>query len=254
MKITMSNTAQTSVGIIGFGAFGKLIAQSLHGHFDLKTHDPRSDHHDVAAELGVSFASLEAVARCDVIVIAAPVSSFEEVLVSIATVCRPETLVIDVGSVKVHPSDLMEKHLPDYVDIVATHPLFGPQSACDGIKGLKIAVCPIRGLQHWPLAAFLRKHLGLQVIMTTPHDHDREAATVQGLTHLIAKVLQRMGPVPSRMTTRSFDLLVEAVSMVQNDAPEVFDAIEKANPYSADIRRKFFDLAHELSVELENNV
>lgn len=235
----MSNTAQKTVGIVGFGAFGKLIAQSLHGHFVLKTHDPRSDHHDVAVELGVSFASLEAVARCDVVVIAATVSSFEDVLASITTICRPGTLVIDVGSVKVHPSDLMEKLLPDYVNIVATHPLFGPQSACNGIKGLKIAVCPIRGQQHWPLAALLRKHLGLQVIMTTPHDHDWEAATVQGLTHLIAKVLQRMGPVPSRMTTRSYDLLVEAVSMVQNDAPEVFDAIEKANPYSADIRRNF---------------
>jgi len=90
--------------------------------------------------------------------------------------------------------------------------------------------------------------------LTCPQDHDREAATVQGLTHLIAKVLQRMGPVPSRMTTRSFDLLVEAVSMVQDDASEVFDAIEKSNPYSADIRRRFFDLAHELSIELENNV
>jgi prephenate dehydrogenase len=254
MKTTLSDTARKSLGIVGFGAFGKLIAQSLHGQFDLMAYDPRSAHHDVASELGVSFASLEAVARCDVIVIAAPVSRFEDVLVSIATVCRPGTLVIDVGSVKVHPCDLMEKHLPDHVDIIATHPLFGPQSAFDGIKGLKIAVCPIRGLQHGPLAAFLRKPHGLQVIMTTPHDHDREAAVVQGLTHLIAKVLQRMGPVPSRMTTRSFDLLVEAVSMVQNDAPEVFDAIETANPYSADIRRKFFDLAHELSVELDNNV
>lgn len=253
MKNMISDTVQKAVGIVGFGAFGKLIARSLHGHFDLMAYDPRSNHRDVAAEPGVSFASLEAVARCDVIVIAAPVSSFKDVLASIATVCRPGTLVIDVGSVKVQPSDLMEKYLPDYVDIIATHPLFGPQSACHGIKGLKIAVCPIRGLQHWPLAVFLRKHLGLQVIMTTPHDHDREVATVQGLTHLIAKVLQRMGPAPSRMTTRSFDLLVEAVSIVQDDAPEVFDAIERMNPYSADIRRQFFDLAHELSVELENN-
>lgn len=242
-----------TVGIVGFGAFGKLIAQNLHGHFELIAHDPQSNHRHVAAAMGVTFASLKTVAHCDVIVIAAPVPSFEEVLTSVAAVCRPKSLVLDVGSVKVHPSDIMEKLLPDHVNIVATHPLFGPQSACHGLKGLKIAVCPIRGQQHRPLAAFLRKHLGLQVILTTPHDHDREAATVQGLTHLIAKVLQRMGPLPSRMTTRSFDLLVEAISMVQHDAPEVFDAIEKTNPYSADVRRHFFELAHELSVELEHN-
>lgn len=88
--------------------------------------------------------------------------------------------------------------------------------------------------------------------MTTPEDHDREAAVVQGLTHLIAKVLQRMGPLPTRMTTRSFDLLSEAISMVQDDAPEVFDAIEKANPYAETVRRRFFDLAAALSVELDS--
>lgn len=87
--------------------------------------------------------------------------------------------------------------------------------------------------------------------MTTPELHDKEAAVVQGLTHLIAKALLKMGPLPTRMTTKSFDLLSEAISMVQHDAPEVFEAIEKANPYAETVRRQFFDLAASLSVELE---
>lgn len=253
MKVEMPGTPRETLGIVGFGAFGKLIAQSLNGHFELFAYDPLSNLRDIAAKLDVSFTSLSTVAQCDVVVIAAPVSSFEEVVTSVAAVCRPRALIIDVGSVKVQPADIMERILPDHVDIVATHPLFGPQSAHDGIRGLKIAVCPIRGNRHLHLAAFLRKHLGLHVIMTTPHDHDREAATVQGLTHLIAKVLLSMAPLPSRMTTRSFDLLVDSISMVQNDAPEVFEAIEKANPYAEDVRRHFFNLAYELSVELENS-
>ncbi len=87
--------------------------------------------------------------------------------------------------------------------------------------------------------------------MATPEDHDQEAAVVQGLMHLIAKVLIGMGPLPTRMTTKSFDLLSEAISMVQYDAPEVFEAIEKANPYAGAVRRRFFDLAATLNVELE---
>lgn len=86
--------------------------------------------------------------------------------------------------------------------------------------------------------------------MTTPEDHDREAATVQGLTHLIAKVLVQMEPLPKRMTTKSFDLLLEAVNMVRHDAPEVFAAIERANPYSSSVRRRFFELASALNAEL----
>lgn len=250
MSPEIANEAQKTLGIIGFGAFGQLIAQYANGYFELLAYDPSTNLRDAAVDFGVSLTSLDAVGRCDVVVIASPVSSFESIVNSVAAVCRAGALIIDVGSVKVQPSDIMKKLLPSSVDVVATHPLFGPQSARDGIQGLKIAVCPIRGRRHLNLAAFLRRHFGLRVIMTTPHEHDREAATVQGLTHLIAKVLQNMGPLPSRMTTRSFDLLVESISMVQNDAPEVFEAIENANPYAPNVRHQFFKLAYELNAVL----
>ena len=158
--------------------------------------------------------------------------------------------MLDVGSVKTVPAEIMRRGLPEHVDIIATHPLFGPQSARDGIAGLKIAVCPIRGNKSPRVAAFLRRVLGLDVIVTTPERHDRDAAMVQGLTHLIAKVLVQMEPLPERLTTRSFDLLLEAVDMVRHDAPEVFHAIERTNPYSGGVRRRFFDLAYALDAEL----
>ena len=47
-----------------------------------------------------------------------------------------------------------------------------------------------------------------------------------------------------------FDLLVQAIAMVRDDAPEVFQAIERANPYSRQVRRRFFDLAYALDAEL----
>jgi prephenate dehydrogenase len=240
-----------SLGIVGFGAFGQLAARHLAPHFDIIASDPSPNVARTANKLGVRLTSLHAVAQADVVLIAAPVSSFEQVVSEVALACNPGALIVDVGSVKVAPAEIMQRLLPGHVDIVATHPLFGPQSAANGIEGLNIAICPVQGKRHIRLAAFLRKSLGLNVIMTTPEDHDREAAVVQGLTHLIAKVLLRMGPLPTRMTTKSFDLLSQAISMVQHDAPEVFEAIEKTNPYSGAVRRQFFDLAAGLSVELE---
>lgn len=246
-----SRNQNTSLGIVGFGAFGQLAALHLSKHFKISAYDPSSDVKKIAENLGVTLSSLHSVSQSDVILIAAPVSAFEQVVSDIAVACRPGALIVDVGSVKVGPSEIMQRRLPQDVDIVATHPLFGPQSAGSGITGLKIAVCPIQGRRHLRLAAFLRKALGLTVILTTPEEHDQDAAIVQGLTHLIAKVLLRMGPLPTRMTTKSFDLLSEAISMVQHDAPEVFEAIEKANPYADAVRRRFFDLAARLSVELD---
>lgn len=77
---------------------------------------------------------------------------------------------------------------------------------------------------------------------------------VQGLTHLIAKVLVQMEPLPARMTTRSFDLVMQGVAMVRHDAPEVFEAIERSNPYAREVRRRFFDLASRLDAELEQGL
>jgi len=220
------------LGLIGFGALGRLMAAHLGPYFDLTIHDA-----------ALPLASLGQAAACAVVVLAVPVSALEQTVAAIAPLLRPGTLVLDVGSVKTLPAEIMRRGLPAHVDIVATHPLFGPQSAAAGIAGLKIAVCPIRGAAGPRVGAFLRHSLGLEVIMTTPEAHDREAATVQGLTHLIAKVLVQMEPLPTRMTTRSFDLLMQAVGMVRHDAPEVFQAIERANPYAAEVRRRFFDLA-----------
>ena len=244
-------TKKKSLGIVGFGAFGQLAALHLGPYFEMSAYDPSPDVAKAATQLGVRLSSLRMVSQADVILIAAPVSSFEQVVGEIAGACKPGALIVDVGSVKVAPSEIMRRRLPKTVDIVASHPLFGPQSATTGIQGLKIAVCPIQGRRHMRLAAFLRKALRLSVIITTPEEHDQEAAIVQGLTHLIAKVLLKMGPLPTRMTTKSFDLLSEAISMVQHDAPEVFDAIEKANPYAEAVRRRFFDLAASLGLELE---
>jgi prephenate dehydrogenase len=182
MKNNKGTNQQTSLGIVGFGAFGQLVAIHLREHFDISAYDPSPGLAKVAEQLGVTLTSLHSVSQADAILIAAPVPCFEQVVSEIAVSCKPGALIVDVGSVKVVPSEIMRRLLPNYVDIVATHPLFGPQSARKGIEGLKIAVCPIQGKRHARLAAFLRKTLSLTVIVTTPEDHDREAAVVQGLT------------------------------------------------------------------------
>lgn len=238
-------TDPLAVGIIGFGAFGKLMASHLAPHMALLIHDPVCEPQDEPGAPG-RFVPVETAAASDIVILAAPVGKLKQVVEAIAPWLRPGALVIDVGSVKSIPAQIMQDGLPRHVEIIGTHPLFGPQSAQHGIAGLKIAICPIRGQGWRRVAAFCRKRLGLKVIVTTAEAHDREAAMVQGLTHLIAKVLVQMEPLPQAMTTRSFELLMEGVEMVRHDSPEVFEAIERMNPFVPTVRRTFFDLAAEL--------
>jgi prephenate dehydrogenase len=237
------------IGLIGLGAFGRLIAAHLGARFPLLGYDPAPP----AALKGVIAATLAETAACDVVILAVPVPALREVLRAIRPHLRPGALVLDVGSVKVLPAQIMREELPEHVDIVGTHPMFGPQSARGGVKGLKIVLCPIRGRWTRPLAGWLRQTFGLDAIIATPEQHDHDAAMVQGLTHLIAKVLVQMEPLPRAMTTVSFDLLMRAVEIVRYDAPEVFYAIERMNPYVPEVRRKFFGLAAELAEHLERN-
>ena len=114
----------------------------------------------------------------------------EKVLRQLAKVARPDALVVDVGSVKMKPAKLMKQILPRRMDIVGTHPLFGPQSGKKGVKNLNIVVCNVRGKRAPCVCARFCSKLGLRVFAATAkQEHDRELAYVQGLTHLLAKVV-----------------------------------------------------------------
>jgi len=248
-----SRKTVSSIGIMGFGAFGRLMARHLQPHFPLFVCDPERPPDADRAGKGLVPSNVKTVGACDVVILAVPVDRIQTAIAALRPHLRAGTLVLDVGSVKIGPARAMQADLPEDVDILGTHPLFGPQSARHGIKGLKIALCPVRGHSGPRVAAFLRKVLGLRVIMTTPDAHDRETAMVQGLTHLIAKILVRMEPLPHRMTTASFDLLMQATDMVRHDAPNVFMAIERANPHARAVRDRFFALAEEMRQLLEDD-
>lgn len=242
----------STIGIMGFGAFGRLMARHLQPHFALRVCDPAQPPEPDLSGKGLLPVSPAEAAACDLVILAVPVPAIPEALSVLRPHLKAGAVVLDVGSVKIGPASAMQAALPDDVEIIGTHPLFGPQSARNGLAGLRIALCPIRGGSAPRIAAFLRRVLKLKVIMTTADAHDREVAMVQGLTHLIAKILVRMEPLPRTMTTASFDLLMQATEMVRYDAPNVFMAIERANPHAKAVRDRFFALAEEMRLFLED--
>lgn len=123
-----------SLGLFGFGAFGKLVARELGAYFDITVCDPA--YVGTVLDDGRAFAvrDLAETAACDIVVLAVPVARLEHLCQQIAPHLRQGALVVDVGSVKLAPMQAMASHLPDHVQILGTHPLFGPQSARDGIQ------------------------------------------------------------------------------------------------------------------------
>ena len=93
--------------------------------------------------------------------LAVPVPMLGECLAGIAPHLRPGQVVVDVCSVKAGPAALMRRLLPEGVEILATHPMFGPQSMPQSLSGGRIVICPLRGGRWRRIAAFLRRVLGV---------------------------------------------------------------------------------------------
>ena len=224
--------------ILGFGAFGRMLARHLAPHLPVAVCDPDPAAQAQARAAGLALAETGQAGAFDIVVLAVPVPALGDCLHRIAPHLRPGQVVMDVCSVKQGPAGLMAQILPAGVEILASHPMFGPHSMPGSLAGGRIVLCPVRGGRWRRIAAFLRGGLGLRVILASAEEHDRHAALTQGLTHLLAHAMAAFQPHPL-IRTRSFDLLAEALDMVGADAPEVFGAVTRGNPHVAPLCDRF---------------
>lgn len=227
------------IGIIGFGRFGRLIAKYLAADHPLRVYDPAAADGDVGA-LGAEPVSLEAASRCSVVILAVPISGLREALVQVRPHLTPASLVVDVCSVKEHPVRWMQALLPSSAAILATHPMFGPDSAAESLQGRKIVLCPVR-IAPARCAAIVRylSAKGLVVIEATPSEHDRQIAVSLALTHFIGRSLAGMDAGPQEIDTEGYRRLLRILEVVENDSWQLFEDMNRYNPYAAEARREF---------------
>ncbi len=173
-----------------------------------------------------------------VLFVCTAISAFEEVISKIGTKLSPGTLLIDTCSVKSHPVAVMEKNVPEGVEILATHPMFGPDSARDGFDGLPMVMCPVR-IEEKRLAKWKSffQSLGLKILIMTPQQHDREAAFTQGITHFVGRVLADLDLKDSSMATLGYRKLLEIREQTCNDPWQLFLDLQRLNPYTEEMRK-----------------
>ena len=178
-----------SVGIIGFGRFGKVLANILQRGFAIKAYDPKP----AGPFPGVQFLDLDTVLNEKVVFIAVPIRHFESVIADISKKLKKETTLIDVCSVKSYPVNIMLKILPDHIGVIATHPMFGPDSYMSN-SNLKMMINNTRDLYNQ--YSFWKRFFSdqsIQIIEMTPQQHDRLAAKTQGVTHFLGRMLKEFG-------------------------------------------------------------
>ncbi len=230
-----------SIAIIGFGPFSQFFVPHLKPFFENISVWNRSDKQAIAQEMGVSSVTLVEALSKDIIVLSTSVSFFEDLLKIHQIDINPNALVLDVASVKLKPVEILEKYLPKSCQIVATHPLFGPQSGKDGIENKRIVVCPVRTTQLDKIIDFFSNKLKLQVMLKTPKEHDLQMAYVQALTHFIARALSELVIPETDQKTDAFKALLEIKRLLGGDSFDLFLAIQNDNPYAKQVRLDFLE-------------
>lgn len=238
------------IGIIGFGRFGKLVTRHLSDNCKVYVHSRSGKDKEIRKSNGIP-ASLKEVCKKDIIIPCVPISKFESTLKKIKNLLK-NNLVVDVCSVKEYPVQVMKKLLPEKTEILATHPVFGPDSAASTLKGRKIVLCKVRinNEKYKKIMGYLNKK-GLVVIETTPEKHDMEIAKSLFLTHFIGRALTDFGATDMEIDTEGYKRLMNILDTVENDSMQLFEDMNKYNRYSRKTRKEFLKSLNKIDEVLE---
>lgn len=237
-------TASPTVGIVGFGHFGRALGSLLAAaDRPYVVHDPVLPGSATPADLARQAA---------IIVLCVPVTSTEPVLRAMRPNLTPRHLVMDVGSVKLEPSSALARVLGADVPWCATHPLFGPAALTRNERPLRAVVCP--NAQHPQAHHHAREfyqQLGCEVIEQTPDDHDRIMADTHALAFFVAKAMLEIGAAKERaFAPPSFRAMAQTIDTVRVDAGHLFSVIQLANPHAAAARQRLLSAMMRIDAEL----
>jgi len=225
-----------TMGIVGFGQFGRLAASQLRGHFGLSVFDSGEGMEEARA-MGFRTGPLEEVVHSSIVLLCVPISKIRSVLMKIAPHLVENSLVVDTCSVKEYPVSQMKTILPPHVEILGTHPLFGPDSAAKGVEGKKIVLCPVRVRDLSAVERFLNR-LGLDVLICSPEAHDRGMASTQVIVQFLGRAFLEMGLARQTMATPGYDTLISILGGVQNNTWELFCDLQTFNRFAEEMREK----------------
>lgn len=228
-----------SACIVGYGRFGQLLAELLREDYEVRIFDNDESRQKLASDRGFQTVGLNELGDAETIFICVPISVLEEFLKSAKEHISKKAVVMDVCAVKSYPLKLLKEHLSEN-QLLGTHPLFGPDSAKNGLKGLKIVFCNISAekkiVAKW-------KHFwqskGIRVQASTADEHDHDMIYSLGLTQTLARFVNRMDLPELTMTTRNFDAVNDILRLALSDTDQLFHDMLRFNPYFDEMKEKF---------------
>lgn len=189
------------VALIGIGLIGSSLARVFRErhivrHISVAARSQATL--DRVAELGLADSIHDslpaAVEGADLVILCAPVGSYDAIAEAIGPHLPPGTIVSDVGSVKQAVIRDVDQYLPDGVHFVPGHPIAGTEKSgpdagfAELFDGRWCILTPPPGADHRAVEAIteLWRRCGSMVEIMEAGHHDKVLAITSHLPHLIA--------------------------------------------------------------------
>ena len=192
--------------------------------WDVAVHDPDADE-SVPLDRADDF---------DVVVIAVPIDVTEDVIADVAPRLT-DGLLMDVTSVKAAPVEAMLARADDDVEVLGTHPMFGP--SVRSVRGQTVILVEGR---PGPLADEIEaafRDAGANVQFAGAEEHDEMMSVVQGLTHYayiaIGRALERLDfdiDESRRFMSPVYEVMVDFVGRILHQNPRLYADIQTNQP------------------------
>ena len=202
---------------------------------------------EVAERLGVRYAQdmMGEVEKSDIILVSVLIEKTVEIIREVAPHMHPGSLIMDVTSIKSGPVRAMKTYAPKSVEVLGTHPMFGPTMAA--LRGQTIILTPVEGKTgKWlPIMQSLFESDGAHVEILDEEEHDEIMAVVQALTHFayigIGAALRTLDFDVQRsrkFMSPVYEIMIDFVGRILDQNPELYASIQK-NPKAAVVRQTF---------------
>jgi prephenate dehydrogenase len=180
----------------------------------------------------------------------------DDVASVVAPSMRPGSLLMDLSSLKKKPLEAMLRHAPPGVEVIGSHPLFGPAG---DQRGRTIVLVPTERSELWlTVIRDVFREAGLEVLEATAEEHDGTMAVVQALTHFMYVALGRamekahvdLGRA-SAFRTPVYGVTKEMLGRVLSQSPELY-ALIQSSEQAGPLRRAYVEACRELAAELDD--
>ncbi len=208
----------------GHGQMGKMIQRLL----------SRPEHEMIVIDPAIKNGmAIENASDVDIVIVSAPISSVSEILGVLDQICRKDTLIFDVSSLK-SPFAHVLKDMASARNVCSIHPMFGP--TVRSMHGRNLIICDCGSQKAVEMTVELFSDQGANVKVIPLEEHDRYMSYVLGLSHIVNiaffTVLERSN-IPFKelcsVSSTTFDKMIDTNMSVALEDPRLYYEIQHLN-------------------------